>query len=238
MERLSDKIEDQIIEMILSGVVPPGATLPLERKLAESLKVGRPTLREALQRLERDGWITIKKGSATLVNNVWESGNLNIISKVIQHPNLLPREMVMAFLELRTVIAPAYIQSAVLTNPARVVAVLVASENLSEDNQAFADFDWYFHKSVAALSNNPFYTLLLNSFDGIYPKMAADYFKISENRAASRIFYDKLLKAAMASDSETANKIAKQTMAESMVLWKKNNAKRESKTNKISGVML
>lgn len=39
----------------------------------------RTTLREVLQRLARDGWLTIQHGKPTKVNNFWETSGLNIL---------------------------------------------------------------------------------------------------------------------------------------------------------------
>ncbi|MEJ1267509.1 GntR family transcriptional regulator [Pantoea ananatis] len=46
---------------------------PAERELSELIGVTRTTLREVLQRLARDGWLTIQHGKPTRVNNFWEN---------------------------------------------------------------------------------------------------------------------------------------------------------------------
>ena len=68
--------EGQILDGIISGLFPAGKALPSERELAVELKVTRPTLREVLQRLARDGWLDIRHGKPTLVRNYMEDGNL------------------------------------------------------------------------------------------------------------------------------------------------------------------
>ncbi|MCP4722010.1 MAG: GntR family transcriptional regulator, partial [Desulfobacteraceae bacterium] len=57
--------EKQLLETILDGIYQPGDTLPAERVLAQSLGVTRPTLRETLQRLSKEGWVTIAQGKPT-----------------------------------------------------------------------------------------------------------------------------------------------------------------------------
>jgi len=49
--------ENRLVEAILEGTFPINSSLPAERELAEMLGVTRPTLREVLQRLSRDGWL-------------------------------------------------------------------------------------------------------------------------------------------------------------------------------------
>ena len=71
--------EEYIVESIWSGRFPPGTILPAERELSELIGVTRTTLREVLQRLARDGWLTIQHGKPTKVNNFWETSGLNIL---------------------------------------------------------------------------------------------------------------------------------------------------------------
>ncbi|MGA7813013.1 FadR/GntR family transcriptional regulator, partial [Caballeronia sp.] len=55
--RIADVVSDQIRALITTGALLPGQRLPAERELAEQLSVSRPSLREALIRLESDGFI-------------------------------------------------------------------------------------------------------------------------------------------------------------------------------------
>lgn len=71
--------EEYIIESIWNNRFPPGTILPAERELSELIGVTRTTLREVLQRLARDGWLTIQHGKPTKVNNFWETSGLNIL---------------------------------------------------------------------------------------------------------------------------------------------------------------
>jgi GntR family transcriptional repressor for pyruvate dehydrogenase complex len=68
--RLSDVVSDQIRALISSGALLPGQRLPAERELAEQLNVSRPSLREALIRLESDGFIRAVARGGFLVSDV------------------------------------------------------------------------------------------------------------------------------------------------------------------------
>ena len=52
-------VEKYLVTALLDGTYAPGAALPSERSLANEIGVTRPTLRETLQRLANEGWITI-----------------------------------------------------------------------------------------------------------------------------------------------------------------------------------
>lgn len=65
--RITDDIAKHLEQMILEGVFAVGKRLPAERKLAEQLKVSRPSLREALKKLAAKGLITSKQGHGNIV---------------------------------------------------------------------------------------------------------------------------------------------------------------------------
>lgn len=227
-QRSSDWAEQQMIRLISNGDFPAGEALPPERLLAVQLGVGRPALREALQRLERDGWITQRQGRPALINDFWQKGNLYTLVNLVQTVERLPEEFIAHLLELRAVLAPAYIRQAVERNPAKVVALLADWEDLPDQGEAYADFDWEMHKKAAALSVNPLYVFLLNSFDPIYIPLATRYFQWSKRRQISRRFYQMLMIAAMSGDGERAALIVREAMRESIVLWQEKDVPEES----------
>jgi len=65
--KLADIIEDRIESMILDGSLELGEKLPAERELAIKFDVSRPSLREAIQRLESKGLLTRRQGGGTYV---------------------------------------------------------------------------------------------------------------------------------------------------------------------------
>jgi GntR family negative regulator for fad regulon and positive regulator of fabA len=219
-QRSSDQAEQQIIRKITQGDFPAGEELPPERQLAILLGIGRPALREALQRLERDGWITQRQGRPALVNNYWEKGNMYTLVNLVQTVDKLPEEFIAYLLELRSVLAPVYMRQAVQKTPAKVVALLADWESLPDQNEAYAEFDWMIHKKTAMLSGNPLYVFLLNSFDPVYIPLAAYYFQWPKHREVSYLFYQRFLQAAMKSDGDQAEQIVKEAMLESISLWK------------------
>ncbi|MCF4165402.1 FCD domain-containing protein [Zavarzinia compransoris] len=63
--RLADQIAAHLRELILQGVLRPGDRLAPERELAEKLGVSRPSLRDAVDLLERSGLlVTSRAGTA------------------------------------------------------------------------------------------------------------------------------------------------------------------------------
>jgi GntR family transcriptional repressor for pyruvate dehydrogenase complex len=67
-QKLSDIILVQLETMILEGGLLPGEKLLPERELAKKFDVSRPSLREAVQKLEAKGLVTRKQGGGTFVS--------------------------------------------------------------------------------------------------------------------------------------------------------------------------
>ncbi len=66
--KLSDVILSQLEGMILEGSLKPGQKLPAERELAKQFDVSRPSLREAIQKLEAKGLVSRRQGGGTFVS--------------------------------------------------------------------------------------------------------------------------------------------------------------------------
>jgi GntR family transcriptional repressor for pyruvate dehydrogenase complex len=69
-ELYSDVIYDQIIAQICNGVFPIGTRLPSEQQFARMFEVSRPTVRQAIKRLQADGMIESRQGSGHVVRRV------------------------------------------------------------------------------------------------------------------------------------------------------------------------
>lgn len=65
--KLSDVIQNKLEAMIVEGSLEAGQKLPPERELAAQFEVSRPSLREAIQKLEVKGLVTRKQGGGTFV---------------------------------------------------------------------------------------------------------------------------------------------------------------------------
>ncbi len=210
--------EHTLIAAILNGTFPPGTTLPAERSLAAELGVTRPTLREAIQRLNRDGWLTVRQGKPTAVNNFWQEGGLNVLNALVQHSEYLPPNFVTQLLEVRLNLAPAYTREAVEHNDSAVTDALSNFEKLENTPEAYAAFDWQLHRRLSIASGNPIYTLILNGFRDFYEPFARLYFIDNEARTKSQCFYTALATAAKERDPHHAQQICEETMVESIFL--------------------
>ncbi|WP_163103369.1 GntR family transcriptional regulator [Peribacillus alkalitolerans] len=216
----SDKIKRKMVKAILEKEFPIGSNLPSERELAVEFGVGRPTIREALQQLIRDGWIKGNKGLPATVNDFWQTGNLTTLEHIIEHHDSVPDEFVVYLLEVRASLSPSYVKDAIMHNQPKAVALLAYLDQLIDEAESYAHFDWQLQKGLVRLSPNPVYLLILNSFNSFYLGMAKQYFSEEQHRITSRQYYNELLQAALKGESEKAGELARRTMVESINLWK------------------
>jgi GntR family transcriptional regulator, negative regulator for fad regulon and positive regulator of fabA len=219
--RSSDIIGRQIIQSIIEGKIGVHESMPSERELSSHFNVGRPTIREVLQRLERDGWVTIHKGVPATVNNYWKQGNLMTIVDMLQLEDEIPDGFIEHMLEIRISLTPAYIKDAAEHNRLKLIALFSSLDELSDKPHSYANFDWNLQQDIAQLSPNPIYRLILNSFNDLFHRMALQYFEKPSHRLISKQYYFALLDSIWNGDIEGTEQIARSMMKTSLQLWKK-----------------
>ncbi len=218
--RPAELLETRLINAILDDQFPINSNLPPERDLAAQLGVTRPTLREGLQRLARDGWIEIRHGKPTRVRDYWQEGNLAVLGAIARHTDHLPADFVPNLLHIRALLAPAYTQLAIKRNAKKFAQFLDWYDGVPDTAEGFALADWELHYRLTTESGNPIFTLIFNGFKDLYPAMGQLYFASAKARARSRKFYAQLLAAAQANDPALAAQVTQAVMDDSLKLWK------------------
>ena len=219
LRRPAEFAESQLLNAILDGTYPIHSTLPNERDLAGQLGITRPTLREALQRLARDGWLDIQQGKSTRVRDYWREGSLATLNALAASPHHQSPDFVAYLLEVRLLLAPTYTRQALQHASPQIAALLGRAEELNHDPVSYALFDWELHHTLTQLASNPVFQLLFNGFREIYAQMGKTYFSFEECRSESRKFYNSLLSCAKSEDLDAAEALLRETMQVSLDLW-------------------
>ncbi|MEY8214145.1 MAG: fatty acid metabolism transcriptional regulator FadR [Colwellia sp.] len=211
--------EQYIVESIWNGRFPQGSILPAERELSELIGVTRTTLREVLQRLARDGWLTIKHGKPTKVNYFWETSSLNILETLVQLDQGGIPDLVDNLLSARTNISAIYIRGAIKKNPKKTIELLSAYVDIEDTGEAYAEFDYKLNKDLVITSGNSIYVLILNGFRGLYSRIGRLYFSHPLGREISRTYYKKLIELAKENRFDDSIFAVRQYGIESGKLW-------------------
>ncbi|MFC3032378.1 fatty acid metabolism transcriptional regulator FadR [Pseudoalteromonas fenneropenaei] len=211
--------EEYIVESIWNGEFPPGSILPAERELSELIGVTRTTLREVLQRLARDGWLTIQHGKPTRVNNFWETSGLNILETLARLDEDRMPELTDQLLSARTNISAIYTRAAIKSNPQQVIEIVGQYAELEDSAEAFSEFDYRVHHQLAIAGNNKIYVLILNGFKGLYSKIGCHYFADSRTRELARQFYQGLMHLAQSGEHDNAISLMRKYGHQSGEIW-------------------
>ena len=212
--------EEYIIESIWNNRFSPGTILPAERELSELIGVTRTTLREVLQRLARDGWLTIQHGKPTRVNNFWETSGLNILETLARLDQEKFPQLIDHLLSARTNISGIFLRGAVKNSPDTVMALALEAQALPEaDCEAFSRFDYQFYHQLAFASGNPIYALILNGFQGLYNRVGKIYFAAPEARSTALSFYQRLAELARGSNHDAVLAQVRQYGVETGKIW-------------------
>lgn len=222
LEKPGEAAESRLIRAILDGSFEINSSLPGERALADMLGVTRPTLREALQRLERDGWLEIRHGKATRVRDFWKEGKLGVSIALAEYQHPLPEDFTTNLLDVRVLLAPAYTSAAVGNAPDVIADYLDQSSApvTGETPEEFAKYDWGLHWLLTVHSGNPFFTHFINSVRRLYEILGKKYYQYSQTRNHSSKFYEELQNCASNRTPEKAGALAERVMNESRELWK------------------
>lgn len=223
IQKPAEIAETRLIESILNGSFPINSHLPGERELADSLGVTRPTLREALQRLARDGWVEIHHGKPTRIRDYWKEGKLGVLNTLSEHPEHLPKNFIPNLLNVRLSMAPMYTALAVANAAGNVVKHLEGRHDLEQSPDQFSEFDWNLQHQLTVLGENPVFVMILNGFQDLYLNLAPFYFRIPAARQHSINYYEALAAAAAANDVYQAMTLTEDIMRDSLIFWQQTN---------------
>jgi len=152
---VKDQVFAQIRDQILNHTWQPGAKIPSEKVLAETLGVSRVSIREALHMLASLGLLESRHGEGTYVREYTGEIFLN---------NLLPsialaKLDILQVLEYRKIAEKGNVSLAVeragQAEIEELERALRTMEERKHDPRAFADADLSFHFLVAKATGNP-----------------------------------------------------------------------------------
>lgn len=154
--KISDAIAEQLKDLIRGGNVKPGEKLPSERELVDQLGVSRPSVREALLKLQAMGMITSRQGGGTYVSDVLAPSIVNPLADLMRDNP----EAVSDVLECRhglEELAASY--AALRATPADCERIREKFHALADANEArdlarSAEADAEFHMAIAEASHN------------------------------------------------------------------------------------
>ena len=230
-KRLSDVVSDQIKRLISDGALMPGDRLPAERDLATQLGVSRPSLREALIRLEADGYIeTSGRGGFTVVDVTAPIISKPLAELLLQNPRTSADilELRQGLESISTVYAAECATAADLDKIRSAFEELKAG-SLSGDRANLAELDAAFHLAIADSTHN---IALAHVMHGIHTliregmrqyRRLIDYDDAKERQLLTQ--HQAIFDAVMARDAQKARKAAERHLTFVRDLYDEEGAK-------------
>jgi DNA-binding FadR family transcriptional regulator len=157
--KLSDEVFDRLLKEIESGGYSPNAHIPSERELMAAYGVGRPAIREAMQRLEKLGLIVISHGERARVSQPTVADVIGQIEHAARHILATQPQSLSQLQDARIFFEIGMVREAArMAGPAdikRLEAALTRQASyLERDPGRFVTADMEFHTTIASITRN------------------------------------------------------------------------------------
>lgn len=165
--RLHEILAERLLAQIRAGEPPPGASLPSEQELMSRFGVGRPTVREALLRLEAMGVITISHGERARVVEPSAARILGQLNDSIVHLLGVDQASLEHLKDARLAIEEGMVrratERATEASLARIEASMRRQEEAAASGEGFLAADMDFHVAIAEGAGNPLFPIFLKA---------------------------------------------------------------------------
>ena len=179
-QRASEVIYNQIKELILSGKLKPGNTLPSEREMMRSFKRSRPTIREALRMLEHSGFICIVAGTMGAVVQDFDTQSLERSLQDILHAKNISLNDLAEYRKATEVEVVKWAsQRRTQDDLDKLKQILDASEKHLKviDYDEFIKTDVLFHAQVAEAAKNELAQVIIITLRNVISDLNKNFFE-------------------------------------------------------------
>jgi GntR family transcriptional repressor for pyruvate dehydrogenase complex len=202
--RIYEHIVEQIQALIADGTLKAGDQLPPERLLAETFKVSRTSVREALRALELSGFIEGRQGGGTFVRTPSPDDLIQPLASAL----LAGKRELVDVLEVREMIEPAIARKAAQRATAEQIAELEAIIERQAAKvargESYPQEDAEFHYTIAVAANNPIVLRLLNVVMDLLHESRASYLQGADRPIRSLEGHRNIVEAIRQRDGEGA----------------------------------
>jgi GntR family transcriptional repressor for pyruvate dehydrogenase complex len=212
--RVYEEIVKQIHSLIQKGKLKQGDQLPTERELADTFKVSRTSVREAIRYLESMKLVESRQGDGTYVIASSEEALVQPLASTL----FLEKDNIMDIFSLRKIIEPQVAQLAAENATASEINEL--EEILQEQAKDLASgtgitkTDSEFHNLVTQTEKNRVLERLLLAILNLMAKTREKYLQVEERAQKSLKGYQEILSAIKARNPVAARQAMRRHLEE------------------------
>lgn len=160
-QKISDKVFEQVKDLITTGKLLPGHKIPGEMELTSLFDVSRSSVREAILKLECLGFVEQKRGDGTFVKSVTQVPMQNYMEEMLRDKDFLS-----GFMEVRDVLETwAAATAAARADQAEINEIkdIVQEIRNHQTGKIGYELNVRFHSRITAATHNPFLIHMMGS---------------------------------------------------------------------------
>ena len=215
-DTLSDSVAEQIKRLIAKKSLRVGDELPSQRKLADHLHVGRPSIREALKKLQAMGIVKIQQGRKTLVQSTDVPTLISNMSYVLE----LTDTDIVYLLETKELIetrcAKLAAQFITLQEKEEIGSYLTQMQDNLYNDPVYAEYDYLFHQKIVEAARNPILIVIFRILGNLIKKALEKTAKQHSWREEASILHRRYFNLICSGDGEAAAGILTRLEAETI----------------------
>jgi GntR family transcriptional regulator, transcriptional repressor for pyruvate dehydrogenase complex len=205
------RIATQLMELIDLQKLIPGDKLPAERQLAELLAVSRPSIREALHILQAQGFVSIRHGQGTFVQEpvVAQELRASVMTKTHGLNELFDAREVLEVPASKWAAEKASKEDIrLLRATLNQIDTITAIEPIDFDQ--LQSLDAKFHLTIVGIAGNRFINQTLNVLQDVMKMSMETTLRLPGRSEISRNEHNEILKAIENGNGELASKLTLQ----------------------------
>ncbi len=209
-----DSVFDALVADIVRGTYPPGTRLPAERELSRMLGASRPTLREALRRLDEWNLVAARRGSGIVVREMHD-WMIEVLPVYLRHARPGPDRPALASLVADMLLLRRFILVQLLTAlagripPGGTAAARAHAERAWRargDAHGFASEDFQIVRALAEAAGSLPAMWMVNRLAAVYLDIARHLAGAVAPPAEYLEAYDRMLQLVEGGDFATATR--------------------------------
>jgi GntR family transcriptional repressor for pyruvate dehydrogenase complex len=202
-------VADELLDRIIAGEFPPGASVPGELELSARHEVSRMTVREAIKTLEAQRILSVERGRGTFVNPLNRWASLEAVLRAASEGKNDAAAAVQ-LIELRRMLESGACElAAVRIGDADLESLYAHLEAMrdargSNNVAAFVEADLAFHDLILKASENVFAAVLFEPLHRILEKRRTETSKVPDIQEHAIWHHEQVAEALAAHDPHRA----------------------------------